>query len=106
MVVVSNENSSNNIHTSILKNISYSYNCLCVLFNCCSLVDGSFFVSLVCRLVGSIQGILFKVYICIMMMDKVGGGIIGTTSAVRLKARWPALQVFSKIFADQVLKKT
>ena len=30
-------------------------------------------------------------------MNKGGGGIIGTTSAVRLKARWPALQVFSKI---------
>ena len=27
------------------------------------------------------------------MITKVGGGIIGTTSAVRLKARWPTLQV-------------
>ena len=28
-----------------------------------------------------------------LMITKVGGGIIGTTSAVRLKARWPTLQV-------------
>ena len=27
------------------------------------------------------------------MINQVGGGIIGTTSAVRLKARWPTLQV-------------
>ena len=29
-----------------------------------------------------------------VMVLKVGAGIIGTTCAVRLKARWPALQVF------------
>ena len=31
------------------------------------------------------------------MVPKVGAGIIGTTCAVRLKARWPALQVLTDL---------
>ena len=32
-----------------------------------------------------------------VMVPKVGAGIIGTTCAVRLKARWPALQVLTDL---------
>ena len=49
----------------------------------------------------NINIIIIIIIITTININKVGGGIIGTTSAIRLKARWPTLQVIYKWFCNE-----